>query len=180
MINLRAQIGNDIGVAARDRADETLLASVVTDIANGFTVTAADIRNLYPGMVIDLLTRSTGAVGAGAAGRTIVSVDVVTNTVIYSGADLTLTNLFGAYLAGTWEPATPVAVNGVVRDDYANLNGGPSVYQGFDMAIFGSVQLMRERLTAISATTYSSAELDKMTMNDLIYALRINDAPGSI
>lgn len=32
-----------------------------------------------------------------------------------------------------------------------------------------------ERLNAISGTTYSQAQLDKMTVNDKIYALRLND-----
>lgn len=31
------------------------------------------------------------------------------------------------------------------------------------------------RLTAISATIYSQANLDKMTANDKVYALRLND-----
>jgi hypothetical protein len=39
---------------------------------------------------------------------------------------------------------------------------------------------MRDRLTAISATTYSAAELDKMTYNDMVYAIRVNDYAGSI
>lgn len=36
------------------------------------------------------------------------------------------------------------------------------------------------RLTAISATTYSQANLDRMTRNDKIYALRVNDDPTTI
>lgn len=37
-----------------------------------------------------------------------------------------------------------------------------------------------ERLNAISSTTYSQANLDKMTQNDKVYALRLNDDPGSL
>lgn len=177
----RAQLGSEIGVAAVDKPDETLLGTVVTDTANGFTVTAADIRNFKVGMVIDLLTKATGVVGAGAVGRTVQSVDNVTNTVVYTGADLTLTTAFGAYLTGQWELAAPVAgTGGTVNDPYANLNGGPAVTSGFDASYFGSIQMMRERLTAYSATTYSAAELDKMTMNDMVYACRTIDYAGSI
>ena len=34
---------------------------------------------------------------------------------------------------------------------------------------------LRTRLAAISATAYSSTNLDAMTVNDMLYALRIND-----
>lgn len=36
------------------------------------------------------------------------------------------------------------------------------------------------RLNAIDSTTYSQANLDKMTQNDKVYALRVNDDPGSL
>lgn len=35
-------------------------------------------------------------------------------------------------------------------------------------------------LTAISATTYSQVNLDKMTRNDKVYALRLNSDSGTI
>lgn len=37
-----------------------------------------------------------------------------------------------------------------------------------------------ERLNAINSTLYSQANLDKMTQNDKVYALRVNDDPGSL
>lgn len=177
---VRAQIGNEIGVTAVDRANETLIGSVVADAANGFTVTAAELRNFQVGQVIDILVKATGATSAGAVGRTVVGINNSTNTVTYSGGDLTVDNTYGAYLTGQWELAQPASTPVGGREDYVNLNGGLGVSAGFDMPIFGSIQAMRDRLTAISATTYSSAELDKMTYNDLVYALRMNDASGSI
>lgn len=36
------------------------------------------------------------------------------------------------------------------------------------------------RLTAIDGTLYSQTNLDKMTQNDKVYALRVNDDPGSL
>lgn len=176
----RAQIGNEIGVAAVDRVNESLIGAVVSDGANNFVVSAADFRNFQVGQIVDLVVRATGATGAGALGRTVAALDSATNTVTYSGADLTLDNTYGAYLSGQWELAQPAATPVGGREDYANLNGGLGVGTGFDMAIFGSVTAMRARLTAISATTYSAAELDKMTVNDMVYALRVNDAVGSI
>lgn len=35
------------------------------------------------------------------------------------------------------------------------------------------------RLTAISATTFSQSRLDSMTLNDKVYALRVQDDPGT-
>lgn len=50
----------------------------------------------------------------------------------------------------------------------------------FDDDDMDTITAMRSRLQTISATTYSDAELNKMTYNDLVYALRVNDAPTSI
>jgi xanthine dehydrogenase molybdopterin-binding subunit B len=47
-------------------------------------------------------------------------------------------------------------------------------------ANYASETAINARLTAISATTYSAANLDKMTLNDKIYALRLNDDAGTI
>lgn len=176
---VRAQVGNEIGVAAVDKVDETLLGTVVLDGVSNFTVTAAEFRNFRVGQIIDLLTKATGAVGAGAVGRTVTGLDSTTSTVTYSGSDLTLTTAFGAYLTGQWEVPSPTGIP--AREDYANLNGGVGVYSGFNaQGNFTSIQSMRDRLKAISPTTYSDTEMDKMTYNDLVYALRVNDYPGSI
>lgn len=42
-------------------------------------------------------------------------------------------------------------------------------------ANYASLTAIDARLTAINATIYSQAQLDKMTSNDKIYALRLND-----
>lgn len=39
---------------------------------------------------------------------------------------------------------------------------------------------LRARLTAANAGRYTSAYLDIMTLNDMIYALRVTDDPGGI
>lgn len=42
------------------------------------------------------------------------------------------------------------------------------------------VTALRTRLAAISATTYTAAVLDKMTYNDMLYAVRVNDEAAGI
>lgn len=40
---------------------------------------------------------------------------------------------------------------------------------------YTSVAALRARLTAISAVTYSTAVLEQMSVNDMIYAVRMSD-----
>jgi hypothetical protein len=47
-------------------------------------------------------------------------------------------------------------------------------------ANYASVAAMRTRLNAISATSYSATRLDSMTVNDMVYALRLNDDAAGI
>lgn len=42
------------------------------------------------------------------------------------------------------------------------------------------IAALRARLTAISGTTYPAAVLDKMTMNDMIFAVRIADEAAGL
>ena len=173
---VRAQIGNELGVASVDKASGSLLASITAEGANTATVSAADVRNLRVGMAIEFRTKSSGAL---VAARNITQINSATGVITYDGADAATTTNEGIYLPGGWELAQPPAIPaGGGRDGYINMNGGASIYQGVQHPAYGSIQSMRDRLTAISATTYSSAELDKMTYNDLVYALRVNDLGG--
>ncbi len=47
-------------------------------------------------------------------------------------------------------------------------------------ANYASNAALDARLNAISATTFSQARLDSMTLNDKIYALRLNDDSGTL
>lgn len=47
-------------------------------------------------------------------------------------------------------------------------------------ANYASINAMKTRLAAISGASYSAARLNTMTVNDLIYALRLNDDSGTI
>ena len=62
-----------------------------------------------------------------------------------------------------------------------NINGGDDASAGFNFAGNGlSITTIKARLTAINATTYTPARMNTMSLNDLIYALRREDAPTSI
>lgn len=56
-------------------------------------------------------------------------------------------------------------------------SGGSSISAPTD---FQSVTSMRTRLNAISSTTYTAARLNTMTVNDMVYALRLSDEAGGI
>lgn len=43
------------------------------------------------------------------------------------------------------------------------------------IANYGSITALRTRLAAISGASFTAARLDTMTINDMIYALKIND-----
>lgn len=47
-------------------------------------------------------------------------------------------------------------------------------------ANYASIAALKARLTAISSTTWTTARMNQMTVNDLIYAVRLNDDPGTI
>lgn len=47
-------------------------------------------------------------------------------------------------------------------------------------ANYASVSALKARLTAINSTSYTTARMNQMTVNDLIYAVRLNDDPASI
>ncbi len=170
----RAQIGNRLGVTAKDPG--AIYAEITADGANTVTVALADARKFRPGMVIDLLTKTTGAV-IGAA-RTVDSINNVTGVITYSGADVaTVPGTTAVYQAGSYEAAPSGAYN---RRPYGNTNGGGAPGSGFALGTADTIDDLRTRLKAISGTSYSDARLDLMTENDMIYALRVHDAAGSL
>lgn len=74
---------------------------------------------------------------------------------------------------------------GVVRSvvDKRQVQVGPTPLLTQPIATpanYASVSTLRTRLAAISATAYSAANLDAMTVNDMIYALRLNDDAAGI
>lgn len=45
---------------------------------------------------------------------------------------------------------------------------------------YRDVNALRTRLAAISATTYTPAQLNLMTVNDMVYAVRLADDAGGV
>lgn len=72
------------------------------------------------------------------------------------------------------------AVNASSGAQRSNLNGSTSVQGEHEDTDYGSITALRARLAAIDATLYTSTYLDKMTYNDMVYAVRLNDSPGTI
>jgi hypothetical protein len=67
-----------------------------------------------------------------------------------------------------------------VKGDLGNANGNPVAAGSGDASNYASVAGLRARLTAIDSTYYSSARLDKLTKNDMVYAVRQNDDAAGI
>jgi hypothetical protein len=69
------------------------------------------------------------------------------------------------------------------KNAYSNINGGADAATGFDLvplAATDTISAMKTYLTSVSATTFSPARLNSMTYNDLLYAVRMQGAPGSV
>jgi hypothetical protein len=74
---------------------------------------------------------------------------------------------------------------GVVRTvvDKRQVQVGPTPLTTQPIATpanYASIATMRTRLAAISGSTYTAAVLDLMTMNDMIYAIRLSDDAAGI
>jgi hypothetical protein len=160
----RAQLGNRAGITAV--GNNGFLANITADGSN--TVTVDDTFDIDVGRNVDIVNKSTGAVLASARQVTnMTSAGVMT----YSGADV-------AAVPGTH---IVVAPGTTTASGYTNLNGGPAPGEGFNMGGESTtIDRLRSRLQQINATTYSNSELDKLTENDMIYALRLYEAPGSV
>lgn len=62
-----------------------------------------------------------------------------------------------------------------------NMTGdNTSPQDGYTDTDLSDIAAMRARLAAIDAGLYTAAYLNKMTMNDMVYAIRLNDAPTTI
>jgi len=167
----RAQLGNIVGVAAVDQGAK--LAEITADGVNTVTVSVADARKFRPGQTIDLLTKSSGAVIASA--RTIDQINMTTGVITYSGADVTaVPGTTAIYDSGDYKAANPA------QDLQTNVNGGGGIGAGLFLPSMDTIDEMRARLKVIAAGTYTDAYLDLMTVNDMVYAIRLAEAPASV
>lgn len=67
-----------------------------------------------------------------------------------------------------------------VHDKRTGAGSGTTPLNAAMLGNLKDVNSMRTRLTAISSTTYTPARLDAMTVNDMIYAIRLNDDPAGL
>ena len=157
------QVGNVRGITAVGYGDEKL-AEITADGAN--TVTVDTVKTIRVGDDIDIINKSTKAVLASARTVTgLTSAGVLT----YNGADVAaVPGTHAVYKSGIGAPT-----------GNPGLSGGPSASQGKDLML-GSIFQLRARLKQYNATTYSDAELDKMTENDMVYAVLMIDTPGAV
>lgn len=73
-----------------------------------------------------------------------------------------------------------VALNAANGTQKTNTNGSTTNSGEHDDADYASITALKARLTAIDAGYYTATRLNKMTYNDLVYAVRVNDSPASI
>lgn len=157
-----AQVGNALGVAA---VGEGILTAISADGVN--TVTVASATSVPVGSIIDIINKNTGAVLASNRQVTnLTSAGVLT----YDGADV-------AAVPGTHVVRfSPGAV--AQHNVYTNLNGGSKPDHGFDAFNMGSIEYLK--LTLQFGFSYSVDTLNKMTLNDMVYALRMLTTPKSV
>ena len=63
----------------------------------------------------------------------------------------------------------------------SNMNGGTSTPPtGLDMDNADNIAAMRTRLNTIDSGFYTTAKLNTMTYNDMVYAIRVNDNATTI
>jgi hypothetical protein len=160
----RAQVGNIHGFAAVGA--NGFVGNITADGSN--TVTIDDTFGVPVGSNVDIINKTTGAVLASNRQITgLTSAGVLT----YSGADV-------AAVPGTH---VVVLTGTTTNTGYTNLNGGSTPGEAFTMGGEAmTIDRARTRLKAINGTTYSDTELDKLTFNDMKYALRLAEAPGSV
>lgn len=156
------QIGNNLGIAARGNS-QVPLANVTADGANLATVD--NTRPFFPGMTVEFFTRATGA---SKGVRDISLVDAASGNIWYTGADIALAVGDSVYRPGHFTRVNP------------NNNGGASTLAGFALISAITLEDIRSRLKVINSAYYTDARMDGLTYNDLVYALRLADAPGSI
>lgn len=172
----RAKIGNVHGVT---QVQGTASAVEVQTITGGATSGNFKLR---------FGTQETANIAFNAAAATIQNAlvalsNISSNGVFCGGGPLNTTPVTVAFTGEYSAVDVPTLV--VVDVDLAGgtvtcAQTTPLASDAFFDADMANITAMRTRLAAINGTTYTSAYLDKMTENDMIYALRIHDAPQTI
>lgn len=107
-----------------------------------------------------------GATGVNCTGGPLNTTPVVCTFVgKLAGVDVPLLTMQSINLAGG--TVTPSATTAPVVTAFNDTN-------------LGTIAAARARLAVVDAATYTSAYLDKMTYNDMVYALRVADNPQTV
>ena len=72
------------------------------------------------------------------------------------------------------------ALNDASGTQKVNMNGSTTNLGEHEDTDYSTITAMRSRLAAIDAGFYTAQRLNAMTYNDMVYAIRRNDTPGSI
>lgn len=170
------QIGNTVGVI---EVQGTASQSEVQTVTGGATSGNFKLR---------FGTQETANIAFNASAATIQTAlrnlsNISATGVACSGGPLNTTPVvctFGAEYAAVDVP-TLVVVNVDLAGGTVTAANTTAMASGpFFDSDMSSIAAMRTRLTAIDGTLYASAYLDKMSYNDMKYALRQHDAPQTI
>jgi len=157
------QVGNVHGVAAVGNT-KGFIGNVTADGVG--TVTLDSVKGLSAGDRIDIIDPSNGTV---LASNRIVTNITNAGVVTYDGADVAATTAHDVFFTGTYTTSGP-----------ANINGGNSAQEGYHDIDLLTIDNLRTRLKAIDSGLYTDAKLNEMTYNDMVYAIRLSDAPSTI
>jgi hypothetical protein len=159
-----AQVGTRLGYQAVGNPAAFKLAGITADGVN--TVTVDNIMPIVVGQFIDIATAGGTVL---AANRQITGLTLA-GILTYSGADVTaVPGTHFVYPTGVFSALSK-----------SNLNGGYSDRGGFSMEALDNIDWMVTRLQAANAGYWTAARIASHTVNDLVYALRLLDAPAGI
>lgn len=161
------QIGSVHGVNQVGPVDAKL-AEITADGANQCGVAAGDLHKFQEGQKVAFRIKATGAI-FGATIRTCTGIIWIGNAFTYDGADLTLVP--GTHAVYDGDAAT-AAQSTVASNRPQGINGGSSSRRGYTDEDLNTIQGMRDALSVYLPGTYTSAYLDAMTYNDMVFAVR--------
>lgn len=170
-------IGNQIGVVERQG---TATASEIQTLDTAATEGTFTLR--FGDQVTSELTFDDSAADIQTALRALSNISA--SGVTCAGGPLAtspVTVTFGAEYAAVDVPLLIVGTTATPLDEELTVETTtPMVSGAFDDDDMDTIAAMRARLTTISGTTYTTARLNKMTKNDMMYALRHHDNPQTI
>jgi len=158
------QIGSNIELGFVDKRRSSLTADTNTHVSRGvalFTANATGTTTTIVGANAAPGTDDTNVIRRGEKFRLFTSAGVLKQETVFTATAI-------AVAGSTTVTFSPAAATAPVSGDVARQVG---------VSDFASQATMDTRLLALG---YSQANIDKMTENDKIYAIRTADDPGSM